>query len=84
MNTATIISAIAPPALGLIALFARQHNQALVAVLVLWAAASAVQILWAFYIQRRNANLARGCVGICVTQVAVFFLLFLRYLPLPE
>jgi hypothetical protein len=83
VNTATIISAIAPLALGFLALFARKHSQTLVAVLVLWAAASAVQILWAFYIQRRNANLARGCVGICVTQVAVFFFLFLRYLPLP-
>jgi hypothetical protein len=84
MNTATLISAIAPVIFGVLALLSRQHNNSLVTFLILWFAASTAQILWAFSIQRRNANLARGCVGICVTQVAVFFFLFLRHLLPPD
>jgi hypothetical protein len=28
--------------------------------------------------------LAKACVGICLTQLAVFYLLFFRHLPLPS
>jgi predicted membrane-bound mannosyltransferase len=84
MNTATLSSAIAPVAFGVLALFSREHNRPLVAFLVLWFIFSAIQILWAFIIQRRNPHLGRACVAICLTQLAVFFLLFFRYLPLPS
>ena len=84
MNVSTLICASAPLAFGFLALLARQHSKALVALLVLWCASSAIQMLWAFYIQRRRPLLGKTCASICLTQVVTFGFLFIRYLPLPD
>ena len=84
MNGPTPIYASAPLTFGFLALLARHHSKALVVLLVLWCASSAAQILWAFYIQRRNAFLGKTCASICLTQLVAFGFLFIRYLPLSD
>ena len=65
---------------GALAHFLHVQAKLIVPLLVMWLLFSAAAVLWAFRIQREQPLLARACVWISLSQLALFFVILAREL----